>query len=182
MPLEILVLQVVVSRDLEMASGAVVRVVLMSILLPLAAGMAVRSFMPKVVGWLEKPLALVTKVLLPLWLLVLLVIAGPAIWELIGNGTLIAIIVFIIVGFGVGHVLGGPDPDHSVVLAMSTACRHPAVALSHRGREFPGGALRRHHPALSGTRRNRRHTLCRLAATADSRPGRRELLMNHVRW
>ena len=138
MPLELLMLQRVVGRDLEMASGAVVRVVLVSILLPLAAGMAVRSVMPKVADWLEKPLGLVTNVLLPLSILVLLAIAGPAIWELMGNGTLIAIIVFVIVGFGVGHVLGAPDPDQSVVLAMSTACRHPAVALSLAAANFPG--------------------------------------------
>ena len=138
MPLELLVLQTVAGRHLEMASGAVVRVVLMSILLPLAAGMAVRSVVPRVADWIEKPLGLMTNVLLPLSILVLLVAAGPAIWELMGDGTLIAIIAFVIVGFGVGHVLGAPDADHSVVLAMSTACRHPAVALSLAAANFPG--------------------------------------------
>ena len=33
-------------------------------------------------------------------------------------------------GLLAGHLMGGPDPDHSVVLARSSACRHPAIALS----------------------------------------------------
>ena len=49
-PLEILILQSVAGRPLEMASGAVVRVVLISTLLPLAAGVAMRSFMPGLVA------------------------------------------------------------------------------------------------------------------------------------
>ena len=65
-PLEILILQSVAGRPLEMASGAVVRVVLISTLLPLAAGMAVRSFMPGLVARIEKPIAMIAKVLLPL--------------------------------------------------------------------------------------------------------------------
>ena len=137
MPLEILALQVVTGRHLETAFGAVVRVLVISILLPLAAGMAVRAFIPGLVGSIEKPLALIAKVLLPLGLLALLVLVGPGMWEVIGDGTLIAIITFVLVGFAVGHLLGGPDPDHSVVLALSTACRHPAIALSIAAANFP---------------------------------------------
>ena len=35
-----------------------------------------------------------------------------------------------VVGLVVGHIFGGPDPEHAVVLALSTACRHPAIALT----------------------------------------------------
>ena len=137
-PLEILILQSVAGRPLEMASGAVVRVVLISTLLPLAAGVAVRSFMPGLVARIEKPVAMIAKVLLPLALLVLLAGAAPAILALIGNGgILIAMVVFLAVGLAVGHVLGRPNRNHSVVLALSTACRHPAIALSIAAANFP---------------------------------------------
>jgi BASS family bile acid:Na+ symporter len=33
--------------------------------------------------------------------------------------------------------MGGPDPEHSVVLALSSACRHPAIALSIAATNFP---------------------------------------------
>ena len=137
-PLEILILRGVFGRPFEMASGTVVRVVLISTLLPLAAGMVVRSFMPGLAAWIEKPLALIAKVLLPLGLVVVLVATAPAILALIRDPTvIIAIVVFLAVGFAVGHVLGGPNPNNSVVLALSTACRHPAIALSLAAANFP---------------------------------------------
>jgi hypothetical protein len=46
-------------------------------------------------------------------------------------------------GFGLdttretGHILGGPDPHHAAVLALSNACRHPAIAVSIASANFP---------------------------------------------
>ena len=137
-PLEILILQGIAGRPLEMASGAVVRVVLISTLLPLAAGMAVRYFMPGLHARIEKPVAMIAKVLLPLGVLVLLAAAAPAILALMGDRrVLIAMVVFLVVGLAVGHVLGRPNRNYSVVLALSTACRHPAIALSIAAANFP---------------------------------------------
>ena len=137
-PLEILILQSVAGRPLEMASGAVVRVVLISTLLPLAAGVAMRSFMPGLVARIERPIAMIARVLLPLAALVLLAAAAPAIWALIGNGgILIAMLVFLAVGLAVGHLLGRPNRNHSVVLALSAACRHPAIAMLIAAANFP---------------------------------------------
>jgi len=34
------------------------------------------------------------------------------------------------IGLATGHLLGGPDPGNRTVLALSTASRHPAVALA----------------------------------------------------
>ena len=49
------------------------------------------------------------------------------------------------IAFATGHLLGGPDPHHSMVLALSTACRHPAIALTIAAANFPaerfGGAI-----------------------------------------
>jgi BASS family bile acid:Na+ symporter len=43
------------------------------------------------------------------------------------------IIVFTLIGLAVGQVLGGPDPDNRTVLALSTAVRHPGVAVAIAG-------------------------------------------------
>ena len=137
-PLEIMILQRVAGRPLEMASAAVVRVLMISTLLPLGAGMATRSFMPGVGARIERPVAMIAKVLLPLAVLVLLAAAAPAMLALIGDGgMIIAMLVFLIVGLAVGHVLGRPNRNHSMVLALSTACRHPAIALSIAAANFP---------------------------------------------
>ena len=124
-------------RPFEMPPGGIARIVLVSVLLPLLAGLAVRWMLPGFAERLAKLVGLVATVLLVLGLLALLTAAWPAIWAALGDGTFVALVVFVIVGLVVGHLLGGPDPDQSVVLALSTATRHPAIALSIASANFP---------------------------------------------
>ena len=42
---------------------------------------------------------------------------------------MVAAIVLSGLGLLVGHLAGGPDPEHRTVLALATASRHPGVAL-----------------------------------------------------
>ena len=78
-------------------------------------------------------------VLLALILVVLAARLSQAMIGLIGDGTLLAIVVVALIGIAVGHLLGGPDEDNRTVLALTTASRHPAVALAVAG--FAGQAL-----------------------------------------
>jgi bile acid:Na+ symporter, BASS family len=119
------------------AAGAVARLALVTVLAPLVAGMVVRATMPSVAASIEKPVALMAKVLLPLAAVGLLVVAGPAMWALVGDGTLAAMILFQVIAFATGHLLAGPDPDRAIVLALSTACRHPAIAVTLAAATFP---------------------------------------------
>jgi BASS family bile acid:Na+ symporter len=57
--------------------------------------------------------------------------------SLTGDGTIIALAAFVLVGLAVGHLLGGPDPEDRTVLALSTASRHPGVALAIAHATFP---------------------------------------------
>ena len=135
-PLEILVLKVVAGRPLEMAFGAVARVVVVSILLPLAAGMAVRAVTPGLVGSDRKAGRPHRQGTVALGLVALLAAAGPAMWQLIGGGTLIAIILFLAWDSPLATCSAGPMPIIPCI-ALSTACRHPAVALSIAAANFP---------------------------------------------
>ena len=36
-----------------------------------------------------------------------------------------------------GHALGGPSREERAVLALTTACRHPAIAIAVAGANFP---------------------------------------------
>jgi BASS family bile acid:Na+ symporter len=54
-----------------------------------------------------------------------------------GNGTLVALIAFAILGLAVGHLFGGPGLEERVTLALSTASRHPALALAIAGVNIP---------------------------------------------
>jgi len=136
-PLAVKVLESVFDRSLAIAPGAVARLALITVVLPLAAGTTVRATAPKLAASIDNRVALTAKVLLPLAVLGLIVIAGPAMLALVGNGTLIAMTVFLAAGLATGHVLGGPEPENAVVLALSTACRHPAIAFTIASANFP---------------------------------------------
>ena len=126
-------------------------------------GMAVGTWMPGVAERLAPLVGRVATLLLALAVLMLLAGSWRALWAAVGDGTLVALVVFVAIGLLVGHLLGGPDPDHSVVLALSTASRHPAIALSIASAEFPGRALRRHDSAVPDRRCRRGHALSSVA-------------------
>jgi bile acid:Na+ symporter, BASS family len=54
----------------------------------------------------------------------------PAMRMLIGDGTLAVCAVLCVAALLIGHLLGGPDRGDRTVLALSTAMRHPAMAMA----------------------------------------------------
>jgi bile acid:Na+ symporter, BASS family len=125
------------TRPFAMSSAAIAKVVLVMAVLPLAAGLVCRALWPAVAVRLAKPIDLVAKALLILGVLALLAGVLPAAFSLTGNGTLLAMAAFVAAGLAVGHWLGGPESDHRTVLALSTASRHPAIALAIAKANFP---------------------------------------------
>jgi len=136
-PLVVEVLERVFSRSFVVDSSAIARIILIAVLLPLLAGMAVRMLSPRIAERLEKPVRLIANGLLLVGVVVLLAVSWQAIWAATGEGAIFALIAFVVVGLFVGHLLGGPEREHSVVLALSTACRHPAIALAIAAANFP---------------------------------------------
>lgn len=126
------------NRPFAMGPAAVAKLILPTVLLPVAAGMLVRKFLPAIAHRIASPVAHIAGIVLLLGVLCILIFAAPAIWLLIGNGTILAFIAFIVVGIAVGHLLGGHDPDERVTLALSTACRHPALAVAIAAANFAG--------------------------------------------
>jgi bile acid:Na+ symporter, BASS family len=129
-PAALQLLAVIFNRPIAIMPSALAGMVLRGALAPLAAGLIVRAWLPVVAARIERPVSLIGKVLLPVAALALIVPALPVISTLIGGGALVALVTFVVAGLAIGHLLGGPDPDDSVVLALSTACRHPAMALA----------------------------------------------------
>jgi BASS family bile acid:Na+ symporter len=72
---------------------------------------------------------LVSMLVLVLIVLLLVAKAFPAIVALIGNGTVLAVVVISAAAIAGGHLLGGPDPRDQVALATAAATRHPGIAL-----------------------------------------------------
>jgi BASS family bile acid:Na+ symporter len=129
-PAAVAIMERFFERPIVVAPAVIAGVVMKSTLAPLAAGLAIRAIWPAIARWLQKPVGVISNVLLPLAVVALVAGGFSEIWAAAGNGTVLAIVIFTVAGLAIGHVLGGPDPDHSAVLALSTACRHPAMALA----------------------------------------------------
>ena len=61
----------------------------------------------------------------------------PAIVSLIGNGTVLAVVVISLAAIAAGHLLAAPDPRDQVALATAAATRHPGIALMVAGGYSP---------------------------------------------
>jgi BASS family bile acid:Na+ symporter len=117
-------------RDVTVPPAAIFKALGITLLAPLLAGAIVRELAPGLAARLVKPLTLVGNIVLVAACVPILVVAWPELTKQIGNFTLVAIVVLVLIGLLVGHVLGGPDPGDRTALALSTAQRHPGVAVT----------------------------------------------------
>ncbi len=127
----------VFGRQYVTSPWSVGKLMLVSVLLPLIAGMAVGKFWPATAKRIGGPIEHAQRWALPVAMIVLLVAAAPQMWKLLGDVTVVALVVFVVGAFAIGHVLGGPDREFSAVVAFASACRHPATALTIAAANFP---------------------------------------------
>jgi BASS family bile acid:Na+ symporter len=140
-PLAMILLDQLSPAALAMSPVTVAKAVSLSVLVPLAAGIAVRRFAPGFAERAARRVLLVAVALLAAAMLPVLVIAVPAIVSLIGNGTILAFAALVAAGLAAGHLLGGPQPEERTMLAFATASRHPAVAVALAHANFPDDRL-----------------------------------------
>jgi BASS family bile acid:Na+ symporter len=136
-PVTVAILGNVFGRSLQMPIDKVALIVVTSVIAPLVVGIVLRWLAPNVAHALARPIAMMATVLLVLAVLPVVVIAWPMVQGLIGNGLVILLAVFTLVGLAAGHLLGGPDPDNRTVLALATGARHPGVAIAIASVNFP---------------------------------------------
>jgi BASS family bile acid:Na+ symporter len=104
-------------------------VVVITVLAPLCLGLFIRRVRP---GWVDRLSAILSKAgagLLILSSIPVIVLEWKTLGSLIGDGTLLTAAILSAIGLLVGHLLAGSDPENRTVLALSTASRHPGVAL-----------------------------------------------------
>ncbi|PWT90527.1 MAG: Na+-dependent transporter [Blastocatellia bacterium] len=140
-PLTLKVLQWITGLQLNMSAASVFIVIFTTILAPLLGGMLVRRFLPSFAEHSARPIGLVARIVLLVSGLPILFTSVRAILTLIGDGTLLALAAFALVGIAAGHFLGGPESEKRRVLALDTASRHPAVAMGIAHTNFPNQKL-----------------------------------------
>lgn len=136
-PLSLEILERVSGRPLAMAPGAIARIVFWRSLLPLAAGMLVLMYLPRFVRTIYRVVALVATILLLVATVALILGSASAIWALVGDGTIVAMVLFLGVGLIAGQAMGGLNRDFSTALGLATAYRHPAMAFAIAATNFP---------------------------------------------
>jgi len=114
----------------------IARSLVLLMLLPLVIGLAVRASFAAVAARAAPVLNRVSTLSLILMVVLMLVTNLRNIIDLFGTRGVLASIVFLLVGFGLGWLLGGPGRDTRSVLAMGTAQRNIAAALVVGGQNF----------------------------------------------
>lgn len=105
----------------------VARLVLLTALLPLLAGLVIGHFVPasrKLAG----PINVAGNIVLAVFVVLVLIKLGAAMLALVGNGTVLAIAVTVLAALAAGHLLGGPDERDRATLAAAASTRHPGIA------------------------------------------------------
>jgi BASS family bile acid:Na+ symporter len=122
---------------LQMLASSVAVLVFATVLAPLLAGIALRAVAPALAERVAKPIGILAMVLLIVSILPVLFGSMRTILSLVGDGTLLSFAGFALVGYFVGHWLGGPEPENRSVLALATASRHPGIAVAIAHANFP---------------------------------------------
>ena len=123
---------------LGISPAAVAKLVGVTILIPLLAGMLARHFLPGLAARFAPIISSLGGLLLLAAAAAILASQWRPIIGLMHDGTVLAMGLFVVLGLLIGHLVGGPAPDHRTVLAMATASRHPGVALAIAHINFPG--------------------------------------------
>jgi BASS family bile acid:Na+ symporter len=140
-PLTLALCSYILGIPLRMTAAQVAAAVLSTVLAPLCLGVAIRVAAPRLAERAAAPLNLLATIVLFCGALLVLFSMRRAFLALIGDGTLAALAVFILVALFVGHSIAGPPPEKRTALALCTASRHPAIAIAIAHANFPDQRL-----------------------------------------
>ncbi|WP_416841356.1 bile acid:sodium symporter family protein [Haloferax sp. DFSO52] len=111
-------------NPLDIASSLVVLM-----LIPLAIGLVVNARYDSVAASLQPVMSQTSTVALVFLSVLMLVLNFDNLVSVIGTGVLLALLVFVVVSFALGYVLGGPKADTKSVMGLGTAQRNISAAL-----------------------------------------------------
>jgi BASS family bile acid:Na+ symporter len=112
----------------------VARNIFVELVVPLAIGLAIgRWLFPKTSPARPRTVLLVANVLLVVAFVPLLIGVAPEMGKLIGDGTMAAMAIVVVIALAGGHFLGGPADEDRTTLAVAASLRHPGIALALAG-------------------------------------------------
>jgi BASS family bile acid:Na+ symporter len=127
-PATVALLSALYPTQASISVGAVAKMVVMTTLLPVAVGLAISHWWPDFARRIAPIVLIIGFIAVALLAVLILYKEGGAMLGLLGDGTLLAIVVTVAAGLGAGHWLGGPNLATSNALAMAAGTRHPGIA------------------------------------------------------
>jgi len=120
--------------DAEFPISVVVSNIFMGLIVPLAIGLALgrwlfRDASPKV----PQKISMIANLLVLIAFLPILIVAWPQIRALIGDGSVVAMALVVVLALAGGHFLGGRSLADRSTLGFAAAIRHPGIALALAG-------------------------------------------------
>lgn len=130
---------IVLPRVLEGVSvnpANIARSLILLMLIPLAAGLALRAWHAAAAARLRSVVVPISSI--SMIFVVVLTTAGHfgSMLTILGSFGILAAVIFVAICFGVGWLLGGPGVDTRGVLSLGTAQRNTAAALVVAGQNF----------------------------------------------
>jgi BASS family bile acid:Na+ symporter len=135
--LSLLVSRLAPESDLHINSIALVKILLITQMLPLALGMAVHRAAPRLTGSILKPVSILANVLL-LALIGLIVATQYDSLAAIRFRGWTGMSLLLLASLGIGWLSGGSDTPTRKAMAIATATRNAAVALAIATTNFAG--------------------------------------------
>jgi len=140
-PVAMKILERIFAVPLQTPPGSVAALVVRTVLAPVLTGIFVRRLAPLLAERAAKPINILASVLLALGVMPVLFFSARTIFSLIGNGTVLVLAGFAVVGLISGYACAGTEPDKKRVLSLATSSRHPGVAAAIAHTNFPNQKL-----------------------------------------
>ena len=120
--------------DAQFPASVVAGNVFVGLIVPLAIGLALgrwlfRNASPRV----PHVISIIANVLVVIAFIPILIATWPQIEALIGDGSVIAMALVVVLALAGGHFLGGPELAGRSTLGFAAAIRHPGIALALAG-------------------------------------------------
>ncbi|MCU0542749.1 MAG: bile acid:sodium symporter [Oscillatoriaceae cyanobacterium Prado104] len=128
-------------QDVRISPWQILKPLVTLMLIPLAIGLLIRAKNEAIAATLQPWMRQISSAGLILGLSTSLILQFDSLILMVRTGTILAIAIFILVSFGFGYLLGGPDSDTRRTLAVGTAQRNIAAALLVAGTNFDDPAV-----------------------------------------
>jgi bile acid:Na+ symporter, BASS family len=123
--------------DVEVDVRHLVLKLILTIVVPLLLGLFIRSRFEKIAHTAEKYLHTISRLFIVLLLFTLIGIYYKQIFSLFGTFSILAGVVFVVAGFGLGYLLGWPDRRDRLAMGFMHGARNLSVAVIAASSVFP---------------------------------------------